>query len=110
MYYRIEEKKAIRIVGVRIPLSDDMENNQKIVPSFWEKVLHSEQFSAICDMANHCRNEVLAITVYQNPDEIYYYIGAATNESVPNDMFEYQIPAAMWVVFELNGPFKECQT
>lgn len=36
MHYRIEDKEAMRIVGVRIPLSEDMENNQKIVPPFWE--------------------------------------------------------------------------
>ena len=107
MHYRIEDKETIRIVGVRIPLTEDMENNQGIVPPFWEKVLRSEQFSTICDMANQSRHGVLGITAYQNQDEIYYYIGAATDESVPNGMFEYQIPAATWVVFELSGPFKE---
>jgi len=43
----------------------------------------------------------------QNPKEIYYYIGVATNAFVPSGMYEYEIPAATWVVFENDGHFKE---
>lgn len=107
MHYRIEDKEAMRIVGVRIPLSEDMENNQKIVPPFWEKVLHGKQFPVICGLANQVKDRVLGITAYQNPDMIYYYIGAATDKPVPSGMFEYQIPAATWAVFGSDGPFKE---
>lgn len=39
MSYRVEEKEAIRIVGIRIPLTFDMEENKKIVPPFWSKAL-----------------------------------------------------------------------
>lgn len=107
MRYRIEEKEAIRMVGVRIPLSEDMENNQKIVPPFWEKVSHGRQFPIICSLADPSRQQVLGITVYENPNQIYYYIGTVTDKPVPRDMFEYQIPEAVWAVFESNGPFKE---
>lgn len=39
MPYRIEEKEAMRIVGIRIPLTEDMEENKKLVPPFWSKTL-----------------------------------------------------------------------
>ncbi len=42
-----------------------------------------------------------------SPKDIYYYIGVATNASVPADMYEYEIPAATWVIFENDGRFKE---
>lgn len=38
MSYRIEKKKAFRIVGVRTSLSEDIEKNQKNVPLFWDTV------------------------------------------------------------------------
>ncbi|NLJ30750.1 MAG: AraC family transcriptional regulator [Clostridiales bacterium] len=107
MPYRVEEKEAMRIVGIRIPLTLDMEENQKRVPPFWEKTLKSSQFSEICNLSNQSPQGVLGITACQSPDEIYYYIAAATDQPVPKDMFEYEIPAAIWVIFESDGYFKE---
>lgn len=107
MRYRIEEKGAMRIAGVRIPLTEDMENNQKIVPPFWEKVLHDGQLEAVYELSNQPQNGLLGITAYQNPKMIYYYIAVATDKAVPDGMFEYQIPAATWAVFESHGSYKE---
>lgn len=107
MSYRVEEKEAVRIVGIRIPLTLDMEENKKIVPPFWNKALKSNQFPEICNLSNKSPKGVLGITACQSPDEIYYYIAAATDKPVPKDMFEYEIPAATWVIFESDGYFKE---
>lgn len=107
MSYRIEEKKAMRIVGIRIPLTFDMEENQRNVPPFWEKTMQSSQFKEICNLSSQLPMSVLGATVYQNTNEIYYYIAAATDKSIPEGMFEYEIPAATWVVFERDGHFKE---
>jgi AraC family transcriptional regulator len=107
MPYRVEEKEAMRIVGVRIPLTLDMEENKKSVPPFWEKTLKNSQFPEICNLSNQSPQGVLGITACQSPDEIYYYIAAATDKPVPKDMFEYEIPAATWVIFESDGYFKE---
>ena len=107
MSYRVEEKEAMRIVGIRIPLTLDMEENKKNVPPFWEKALKSSKFPEICHLSNQPPKGVLGITACQNPDEIYYYIAAATDKPVPKDMFEYEIPAATWVIFESDGYFKE---
>lgn len=107
MPYRIEEKEPIRIVGIRIPLTDDMEENQKVVPEFLGKVLSTYNFSKICQMSNQLPLGILGVTAYKSTDEIFYYIAAATDEAVPDEMFEYQIPAATWVIFESEGHFKE---
>lgn len=107
MSYRIEEKEAMRIVGVRIPLTEDMEENQRIVPPFWTKVLQDGRFSKICELSNQVPYVVMGVTVYTGPSDIYYYIAATTDKPVPEDMFEYEIPAATRVIFECNGRFKE---
>ena len=94
MSYRIKEKEAMRIVGIRIPLTMDMEENQKLVPPFWEKTLKSSQFQEICNLSNQSPKGVLGITACQSSGKIYYYISAATDKPVPKDMFEYEIPEA----------------
>lgn len=107
MSYRIETKKAIRIVGVRTALQQDMEQNQKIVPVFWDKMLGSTLFSEICRLTNKDSSGILGVTAYTNPKNIYYYIAAPTDKPVPDGMVEFEIPAATWVIFECNGHFKE---
>ena len=39
MAYHIEEKKNIRIIGIRIPLVEDAEENMRNVPAFWKKAV-----------------------------------------------------------------------
>jgi AraC family transcriptional regulator len=107
MPYRIEEKEAIRIVGIRIPLTEDMEKNQKVVPPFWNQVIQGSRFQEICKLSNQSPEGVLGVTAYQGPGEIYYYIAAATDKPVPAEMLEFEIPAATWVIFECDGRFKE---
>lgn len=107
MPYRMEEKESMRIVGIRIPLTEDMEENQKLVPPFWSKALQDKRFTEVCELSNQIPGVVLGVTIYQNPDEIYYYIAAATDKPVPAGMFEYEIPASTWVIFESDGHFKE---
>jgi len=107
MSYRIEEKEVIRIVGIRIPLTLDMEKNKKLVPPFWSEALKNRQFPEICKLSNQSPKGVLGVTACQSSGVIYYYIAAATDIPTPEEMFEYEIPAATWVIFESDGRFKE---
>lgn len=107
MSYLITEKSAMRIVGIRIPLVADMEENQKVVPEFWKDTLENNHLPKILELANQEPGGILGVTVYVNPQEIFYYIAASTTETVPENMFEFEIPASTWVVFENDGYFKE---
>lgn len=107
MPYRIEEKDAMRVVGIRIPLTEDMEENQRLAPIFWDKMLRSHEFSTICQLSNKEPYGILGITSYENSNEIYYYIAASTDEPVLDGMHELEIPASSWVIFESDGQFKE---
>ena len=79
----------------------------EIVPDFWKAALQGNQFSGICKLSNQKPDGILGISIYEGPKEIYYYIGVATNVSAPAGMYEYEIPAATWAIFENNGRFKE---
>lgn len=107
MAYRIAEKPPLRIVGNRIPLTSDMEDNLRIVPEFWKAALQGKQYLEICRLSNGEPGGILGISVCINPKEIYYYIGVATNSPAPAGMYECEIPVATWVIFENDGRFKE---
>lgn len=107
MPYRMEEKGAMRVVGVRTPLTADMEHNRTVAPLFWEKILRSGQFRELSGLANQTPRGLLGITACQSPDRIDYYIATATDKPVPQGMHEFWIPSATWVVFESTGSFKE---
>ncbi len=107
MNYRIETKEAIRIVGVRKALQEEMKQNQKIVPIFWNEMLGSTLFNEICELVDKEKQGILGVTAYANPQNIYYYIAAPTDKPVPDGMVELEIRPATWVIFECNGHFKE---
>lgn len=107
MRYRVETKDPIRIVGVRVALKEDVEQNFEIVPAFWDTTLKSISFSEISKLINQTPHGILGVTVYQNPEEIYYYIAASTDKAVPEKLVEYEIPAATWVIFECDGHFPD---
>lgn len=107
MSYHIERKKDVRIVGIRTPLVEDAEENMRNVPVFWKQALQEEYISKISTLSNGNPEGILGVSVYNNPKDIYYYIATASDKPTPQDMVEYTIPEAMWVIFENDGIFKE---
>lgn len=107
MPYRIEKKPPIRMIGVRTPLVENMEENQKHIPLFWTDVLNSNRFSDIYSLADQMPHEILGVSIYEDPQKFFYYIASASNRPVPSGMFAYEIPSSEWVVFENDGNFKE---
>lgn len=71
MAYHIARKEPLRIVGVRVPMVEDMEENMRIVPDFWKATLQGNQFSELCRLSNGEPGGILGITVYESPQEIY---------------------------------------
>lgn len=107
MAYRITKKGPIRIVGIRISLTEDVAENWKRVPDFWKSTVKGKQFTRICQLSNQEPQGILGVSVYEKPGEIYYYIGVATDAPVPQGMYACEIPEALWVVFENEGNFQE---
>lgn len=107
MRYRIETKGPIRIVGVRKKLQENQEENFKIVPKFWDETLNNNLVSKISKLTNQNPRGILGVTVYQRPEKIYYYIAASTDKAVSENLVEYEIPAATWVIFECDGRFQD---
>lgn len=107
MSYHIEEKKSIRIIGIRCPLVEDAEENMRNIPLFWEQAVTENRISEFAKYSNGNPDGILGVSVYHNPKDIYYYIAVSSDVEISGDMVEYIIPKATWVVFENDGIFKE---
>lgn len=107
MSYHIEKKEEIRIVGIRTPLAEEAEENMENIPAFWKRVKQENQVLEIAKYSNDNPKGILGVSVYNNPQDIYYYIAVPSDAPVPEGFAEYTIPAAMWVVFENDGLFKD---
>lgn len=107
MKYRIESRTHMRVIGVRTELVEDAEENEKIVPRFWSETLESAAFKALLEIESIEPKGILGITVYNNPNDIFYYIAVASNSEKPDGLCELVIPEAKWVIFENDGFFPE---
>ena len=107
MAYHIAEKRELRFAGIRIHLCEEMEENHKIVPHFWKETMQSPQYTELCQQSDVGTNAIFGISVYEDPDHIFYYIAVATSKKIPSRFHELRIPAATWAVFENKGNFKE---
>lgn len=107
MPYRVEEKQAMRIAGVTMPLTQDMGENHRAVPLFWSDMMGNGRISDVCALANQAPPGIIGATVYHGAGGISYCIGVSTDMPVPDGMLAFDIPAATWVVFPCDGPYKE---
>lgn len=98
MQYNIRKKDAIRVVGIKMPLVEEYEENIVLIPQYWKQAAATKQFHQICELSNQEPYGVLGISAYFDPQHIFYYIAAATDQSVPDGLEEFKVPAATWCV------------
>ena len=103
--YYIEDLDGFRVLGLSIKLCEDMKENQRIVPLFWEKTLNSHKFKELLSLEPKSK-EIFGITEFKNPSEIYYHIAILTNKAKADWLNECLIPSSTWAVFENQGDLK----
>ena len=104
--YRNEKKEKFQITGIRQNLETDIEANFKSVPLFWQNTKKSKIFPLLCELITPDFPYILGINVYENKDNIYYYIAVRSDRTI-SDTLEYTIPASTWVIFECTGTAPE---
>ncbi|MBM7583492.1 AraC family transcriptional regulator [Bacillus pakistanensis] len=110
--YRIEEKEAFRIVGIkkRVPIIFHGVNPE--IASMW-KTLNEEMIQTLKKLSNvNPLGLISASTNFsegrmEEKGELDHYIGAATTKECPNNLTQLEVPALTWAVFESVGPFPD---
>jgi len=104
MNYRIEKKEAFRIVGVKEHMILNIEENFARTPQFWAETFQNGKFDEICKLSNKEPYGILGVCASMNEKDFDYYIACATDKPVPEGMYEYEVPATTWAIFECIGP------
>ena len=111
MNYRLEEKDAFRIVGIkkRVPLiyhgvNPDIASmwaslDQETILR-WKSLSNVEPSGLISASTNFSEGRL-------DNGELDHYIGVATTRDCPDIPAQLVVPASSWAVFEVVGPFPE---
>ncbi|MBY0599555.1 AraC family transcriptional regulator [Bacillus bingmayongensis] len=112
MNYRIEEKEAFHIIGIkkRVPLIFHGVNPE--IASMW-KGLDSEMIKKLKDLSNVEPLGLLSASTnfsegrMEGNGELDHYIGVATTKECPVNLTQLEVPALTWAIFEAVGPFPD---
>ncbi|ERI91897.1 transcriptional regulator, effector binding domain protein [Clostridiales bacterium oral taxon 876 str. F0540] len=112
MNYRIEEKEAFSIAGIkkRVPIIFNGVNPE--ISEMW-KSLNSEKISKLKELSNVEPIGLISASTnfsegrMEEKGELDHYIGVATNKECPSDLSELRVAASTWAVFEAVGPFPD---
>lgn len=111
MNYRIVEKEAFSIVGLkkRVPLVFEGVNPE--ITAMWQS-LTPELISELKKLSNIEPSGLISASTNFSErttenSELDHYIGAATTNECPESMSQLKVEASTWAVFEAVGPFPE---
>jgi len=112
MNYRIEEKEAFHIVGIkeRVPIIFHGVNPK--IAAMWES-LNDETVRKLKELSNVTPLGLLSASLnfsegrMEEKGQLDHYIGVATTKDCPDDLVQLEVPAGIWAVFEAVGPFPE---
>ncbi|MHA7748563.1 MULTISPECIES: AraC family transcriptional regulator [Paenibacillus] len=112
MNYRIEEKEAFRIVGLkkRVPIIFEGVNPE--IAAMWGS-LNAELIQELKSLSNVTPSGLISGSAnfsegrMEEEGELDHYIGAATTKECPDHLTALEVPASSWAVFEAVGPFPE---
>ncbi|MCY8939454.1 AraC family transcriptional regulator [Peribacillus frigoritolerans] len=112
MNYRIEEKEAFHIIGIkkRVPIIFNGVNPE--IASMW-KSLDEKTINELKNLSNVEPLGLLSASAnfsegrLEEKGELDHYIGAATTKECPDNLTQLNVDASTWAVFEAVGPFPE---
>ncbi|MEH7009782.1 AraC family transcriptional regulator [Neobacillus niacini] len=112
MNYRIVEKEAFHLVGIkkRVPIIFNGVNPE--IAAMWQS-LDMEKINTLKQLSNVEPVGLLSASTnfsegrLEEKGELDHYIGVATNKDCPEDLTKLEVPALTWAVFEAIGPFPD---
>ena len=103
MQYRVEQHGSFRIVGVSAPMDRAIEKNFEVVPQLWGKASMNGTIARLCGLMDGEVQGILGVSACGSEEDWRYFIAAATNRPVPEDMEAYEVPAMTWAIFPGDG-------
>lgn len=109
MNYRIEEKEAIRIMGISCPLDKEIEKNFMQVPNVWQQAMQDGTINRLAGLMDSQPTGLLGVSACGNDEDWRYYIAVSTSRPQEEGLEEYIIPAFTWAIFTGGGTGQSIQ-
>lgn len=103
MKYRIEKRKAMRIVG-QIRHYKAPKNSPQDVNTFWNEVFSNGMYEKIVALSNQEPKGVHGFLQVIDEYTVDYIIATVTDQKVPRGLEEFTVPESEWAIFEAIGP------
>ncbi|MFY3791176.1 AraC family transcriptional regulator [Ureibacillus sp. MALMAid1270] len=107
MNYKIIEKDAFQVVGVKRTYNCQNGENTREIPQFWQDVHMDGTNDHLFALNNGEVEGVLGVCIVVENQKgtglMDYWVATAHNGEVPEGFLSYQILASKWVVFEVHG-------
>ena len=112
MNYRIEEKEAFIVIGIkkRVPIIFNGVNPE--IAAMW-KSLTVETINKLKKISNIEPMGLISASVnfsearMEEKGELDHYIGVATTKECPDNLSQLEVSPSTWAVFEAVGPFPD---
>lgn len=107
MNYRIVERNAFQIIGVKKNIECSEEFNQSIgINRFWAQLGQEGTIDSLLRFMNGEINGLIGVTVNYDKEknQIEYWVGVESSDVSPEGFLQYELPASKWAVFEVVGP------
>lgn len=112
MNYRLVDKEAFRIVGIkkRVPIVFHGVNPH--IAAMWGSLSETmiaelKQLSCVEPVGLLSASTNFSQGRMEEKGELDHYIGSATTKEAPDSYSQLEVPALTWAVFEAVGPFPE---
>ncbi|SFJ55404.1 AraC family transcriptional regulator [Thermoflavimicrobium dichotomicum] len=106
MKYRIVERDAFQIVGIKQEFSCVTEEMDAVIPKLWDEAHKSGTIDLLIQLNNGQISGLLGVIVDFSGQKnvMEYWIATEYIGGVPDGLSRFEIPASKWVVFEVRGP------
>jgi AraC family transcriptional regulator len=112
MNYRIEEKEAFHIIGIKKRVQIVFNGVNPEIAAMWQS-LNEETISKLKELSNVKPLGIISASInfsegrMEEKGELDHYIGVATTKECPDNLTQLAVPASTWAVFEAVGPFPD---
>ncbi|WP_445487371.1 AraC family transcriptional regulator [Niallia sp. 03133] len=108
MDFKVTEKKAFQIIGIKRTYSMNSNENLRDIPLFWNEVNSNGTTGFLAERNDGAIKGILGVCATTKETEaenkMDYWVAAASNQEAPIGYDSLLIPASTWAVFEVHGP------
>ncbi|MDH6367651.1 MULTISPECIES: AraC family transcriptional regulator [unclassified Breznakia] len=106
--FRIESKKAFRVIGSSIDLHGEFKSMDEPVKQIWEKCEKDGTIQTLIQLTNRDSSNILEVMIPDTYTENWkYMLAVETDKPIHTQLDEYTVESYTWAIFSYEGKTPE---